>query len=140
MLMNPILQWLISCAALFIANYLWALHDWYFWDAKTQAWIRKHFKDWHNLKSSWILFLFLSVKTIPLRLDTWKGLIPLVIWLFAKWFSWEFACHSIPSSKKYTGASSQWLGNIFWIRSKWHALLFYLISVSIGLYYIYAVL
>jgi len=88
-------HWLISLAALTVANYFWTLHDWYFWDAETVLYIMKYYLDWHLVKLIWIGFFIISVYLVPFKIHFIIG------WLAFRWASWEAWCYFASMQQPY---------------------------------------
>jgi hypothetical protein len=87
--------WSLSVFTLCLANFLWTLHDWYFWDPKTHEFVEIVFKNWHYLKLLWIALFIVSVYCVPFRLTTIIG------WLLIRWFTWEAFCSFASISQPY---------------------------------------
>ena len=97
--LNDFWVWFLSVVLLLIANYLWALHDYYFWNHGTREFLLRVFKDWHVLKVFMLAFFGVSIYLIP------KKLVYLVSWILLRWVTFEFACNVIPRSGDYQGVT-----------------------------------
>ena len=111
------LQWTLSWFFLVIANYFGAFRDTYFWDQAAYNFVKKRFKDWHNVKILELASLILAARLIPIPLGTWTCWIPAFCWLAIRWMSWEFWMNEATMSFVYEG-NKKWLGGILYVNHR----------------------
>ena len=132
---NQIL-WVLSCVSLMVANYYWALHDWYlFKDRVTTQYVFDKYGNWHTVKFITILFFTASLLALP-RLPFLQFAILFLVWLGVRWVSWELGIHLIPKEKPYEPAPVKGWWSWFYIKDVAWAVVCLFMFTLIGGYFV----
>lgn len=94
--------YIFAAILMFASNYLWAFHDFYWWDRVTEVWVKAKFGDWHYLKTLVLALFSFSWILMPKRVVYFIGL------LFIRWTAFQLGCYSASMAAPYHSPEGWW--------------------------------